>query len=249
MQDIYRCKLDWGRRNICVPLVGRSEEEILEETKVICAAKPDLCEWRIDAYEKAADAERVKRTLQKIGGILGGIPVLCTFRTLQEGGFCTDTEDMYFQLLSELLRMPETAAIDVEVYSKPEMGSVLIQAAHRNQVPVIASNHDFERTPEADEIVRRLSVMASLGADVVKTAFMPEKAEDVDSLIEAGRRFREQFPHTPMILISMGELGQKTRIEIGKTGSCLTFASAGKKSAPGQMSVQELREMWKRQNG
>ena len=42
----------------------------------------------------------------------------------------------------------------------------MIQEAHSYGVKVIASNHDFDATPEKDEIVRRLRMMQDYGADI-----------------------------------------------------------------------------------
>lgn len=44
----------------------------------------------------------------------------------------------------------------------------MIQEAHSYGVKVIASNHDFDATPEKDEIVRRLRMMQDYGADIPK---------------------------------------------------------------------------------
>ena len=46
-----------------------------------------------------------------------------------------------------------------------------------------------------------------------------------------------------LIAISMGNTGSISRISGENFGSCLTFATVGKASAPGQFPVKELRMM------
>ena len=50
------------------------------------------------------------------------------------------------------------------------------------------SNHDYDKTPDVDEIVSRLTSMAEFGADVPKMAVMPQSVEDVPTLLTATRR-------------------------------------------------------------
>ena len=40
-----------GMPKICVPVVGKTEKEILEGAERAKAAKPDLVEFRVDWYE------------------------------------------------------------------------------------------------------------------------------------------------------------------------------------------------------
>jgi len=41
----------------------------------------------------------------------------------------------------------------------------------------------------------------------------------------------------------MGNMGRVTRLLGGFTGSSITFASIGRSSAPGQMDIEEVREI------
>jgi 3-dehydroquinate dehydratase-1 len=53
------------------------------------------------------------------------------------------------------------------------------------------------------------------------------------------------MPDTPLITMSMGDLGMISRIAGGIFGSDLTFGSGGKTSAPGQIPMDELRAAMK----
>ena len=47
------------------------------------------------------------------------------------------------------------------------------------------NNINFDKTPDKEEIVKRLTNMQLLGADIAKIAVMPQKTEDVFSLLQA----------------------------------------------------------------
>ena len=59
-----------GMPKICVPVVGKTEKEILEGAERAKAAKPDLVEFRVDWYEEAADSKS-SRTVRKASQMFG----------------------------------------------------------------------------------------------------------------------------------------------------------------------------------
>ena len=58
----------------------------------------------------------------------------------------------------------------------------MIETIHSFSTPVIASNHEFHKTPSSKEMVERMCFMQEIGADIVKLAVMPVCAKDVLSL-------------------------------------------------------------------
>ena len=69
---------------------------------------------------------------------------------------------------------------------------------------------------------------------------MPQTKQDVLVLLSATAWMQENYPDTPIITMSMAQDGMVSRI-CGETfGSAVTFGSAKKASAPGQISVKEL---------
>jgi len=85
--------------------------------------------------------------------------------------------------------------------------------------------------------------MQQAGADIAKLAVMPHCESDVDALICATRTMREKHPETPVVTMSMGALGQKTRVIGEDIGSAMTFACVGRASAPGQLSLDEMNRL------
>jgi len=69
---------------------------------------------------------------------------------------------------------------------------------------------------------------------------MPQSQEDVERLLRVSKDMRWEKADRPFITMSMGGLGAVSRICGVVTGSAVTFGSAAKASAPGQIEVKEL---------
>ncbi|MDD3398359.1 MAG: shikimate dehydrogenase [Candidatus Methanomethylophilaceae archaeon] len=100
---------------------------------------------------------------------------------------------------------------------------------------VIRSHHDWDGTPDEKAIV---DILERLNGDLDKAAFTVHGLRDLLSILQASRSWAR-----PHVVIGMGELGQITRIRPRSLGNEFTFASLGRGTAPGQTSVQTLREL------
>lgn len=230
-----------GLPKIAVPNVGVTEEEILASAKEIAAAKPDIMEWRIDYYEAGIkDNEKLIATAKALQDVVGELPILVTFRTKNEGGVLELAEDEYLDLVATVVTNRLGDAVDIELFHDEERVKDLVKQAHNYNVVVIMSNHDFEKVPAKDVIEFRLKKMADLGADVPKLACMPHSADDVLTLLNATNDARKALS-TPIITMAMADLGKVSRIAGQVFGSCLSFGAVGKTSAPGQLSIKDLR--------
>ena len=166
---------------------------------------------------------------------------MATMRTARDGGAGDADAARYEALLVMLARERLCDALDVELSVGEAAFSRIARAAHEAGMPVIGSCHDFEKTPDAEEMAARLCQMAALGADICKIAVMPRKRRDVVALTAACAQADDALTQ-PIIAISMGEMGMPTRICAEAMGSCLSFGTAGAASAPGQMEAGALRE-------
>lgn len=230
-----------GLPKIAVPNVGVTEEEILASAKEIAAAKPDIMEWRIDYYEAGIkDNEKLIATAKALRDVVGELPVLVTFRTKNEGGVLELGEDEYLNLVATVVSNRLGDAVDIELFHDEERVKDLVKQAHNYNVVVVMSNHDFEKVPAKDVIEFRLKKMADLGADVPKLACMPHSADDVLTLLSATNDAHKALAN-PIITMAMADLGKVSRIAGQVFGSCLSFGAVGKTSAPGQLSIEDLR--------
>ena len=133
--------------------------------------------------------------------------------------------------------------VDVEVFTGDEIVKKIIDGAHAAGVKVVASNHDFFKTPDKDDIVGRLRKMQDLGADIPKIAVMPQNKKDVLTLLAATEEMANEYADRPIITMSMAGTGVISRLAGEVFGSALTFGAAAKASAPGQMGVTDLKQI------
>lgn len=230
---------------VCVPITSRDRAGAEQEAEYIrteLQGTVELVELRIDYLEEVRDKKQLQEILVSVGGILGEIPLLCTLRSSNEGGELAVTEAEYEDILTGCMDCGAIDFIDIEYYRGQELFERLVAYAHEHQVAVIASNHDFSKTPEKEEIEKRLLAMELSGADIAKIAVMPNSEEDVVTVLGATAAARK-FMHIPVVTISMGKTGLISRLAGGTFGSCITFGVGRKASAPGQIDAKKLKEI------
>lgn len=238
-------KIGEGMPKIIVPIVGKSAEEVLDFARSVRDAGPDIVEWRADWFDGVFAFDKVADVLKDLRAVLGDTPILFTFRTAKEGGEKEIAPDVYAKLNADAAATGWIDLVDVEIFTGDDVVRKIIDDAHSENVKVIASNHDFEKTPEKDELISRLKKMQEMGADILKLAVMPADKKDVLKLLVATEEMAAEYADCPMITMSMGELGRISRICGEVFGSAATFGAVGKVSAPGQMDIDKLRTVLK----
>lgn len=229
-----------GVPKICVPIVGVTKEEILTEAKSFSTIPVDVVEWRTDWFEGVFDFEQVLEVLKDLREALGDTPLLMTFRTSKEGGEKAIEDEAYADLNIRAAQSGYVDLVDVEIFTGDEIVKKIIDGAHAAGVKVVASNHDFFKTPAKEEIVSRLRKMQDMDADIPKIAVMPQNKKDVLTLLAATEEMTSEYADRPIITMSMAGTGVISRLCGEVFGSALTFGSATKASAPGQMQVNDL---------
>ena len=229
-----------GIPKICVPIVGVTREEILVAADNIKSTKADVVEWRVDWYEDIFDFTKTEATMQALREVLGEMPILFTFRTSKEGGEKAIETEAYVELNQNAAKTGLVDLVDVEAFTGDDAVKAVVETAHENGVKVIASNHDFHKTPAKEEIVSRLRKMQELGADIPKIAVMPQNKKDVLILLAATEEMVSEYADRPIITMSMSGTGVISRLCGEVFGSALTFGAVGKVSAPGQMGIEDL---------
>lgn len=229
-----------GAPKIIVPIVGVTKEDILNEAKTFDSIPVDVVEWRVDWFEHVFEFDKVEDVLKELRTVLGNIPLLLTFRTKKEGGEkAIDTKD-YKELNLRAAKTDYVDFIDVEIFTGDDVVREIIDGAHAAGVRVIASNHDFFKTPAKSDIIYRLRKMQDMGADIPKIAVMPQSKRDVLTLLCATEEMVTDYADRPIITMSMAGTGVISRLCGEVFGSSMTFGAAKKASAPGQMGVNDL---------
>jgi len=226
---------------VCTPLVGRTREALLEEVRAILPKKPDVLEWRIDFFEGIGRIPEAVEAGKALRALAGETPVILTRRSIREGGEKIPAGD------DEVAALYEAACaagvcdyLDQELSSEPRHMQRAREASRKAGIGLIASFHDFQKTPPGEAIFAKFTAAQAAGADVAKVAVMPRSLEDVLTLVQATLRGRTQLP-IPLITMSMGPYGSLTRMFGWVFGSSLSFAVGKSSSAPGQVPIEDLR--------
>ena len=240
--DVRGLRIGEGIPKICVSLMGKSPEELNRGAKELAVSGADLAEWRVDWFEGWKEPSELLEALKQLRSGLGELPLLVTFRTRNEGGEAEITGEQYNKLYEIVVTSGYADLIDLELFFDSVVISDLISLAKNYGVKTVLSNHDFERTPEKEELIRRLKNMEQLGADIAKIAVMPEKPADVAKVLEATATASNELS-CPVITMAMGGKGVISRMAGQIFGSAVTFAAMGKASAPGQVPLEKLKEV------
>lgn len=244
---IKHCIIGFDRPKICVPLVGRTAEAILDQANQIMQSQRssaiDMVELRGDYLDFLSDYDQLDKLLKMLTTVLEDKVLLFTIRSEAEGGetlaFSSPTiADINRHVIEGHL----ADMVDIELFSGAEQAQELTELAKAHDVKIIMSNHDFQTTPDATTIVNRLRSMQDLGADVVKIAVMPENKLHVVNLLAATAMMQEAYAEVPVVTMSMGKMGAISRISGQVFGSAITFASFAEASAPGQIPVAQMDE-------
>ena len=235
---VKNIEIGTGMPKIIVPIVGVTKEEILTTARSFHTIPLDVVEWRADWFEGVFDFTQVEDVLKELRNILGETPLLMTFRTSAEGGEKSISVDKELNIHAS--QTGNVDLIDVEIFIGDDTVSEIIAGAHAAGVKVIASNHDFYKTPSKEDILQRLCKMQDMGADIPKIAVMPHSKKDVLTLLSATEEMTRCHATRPIITMSMADTGVLSRLCGEVFGSSMTFAAANKISAPGQMDVDDV---------
>ena len=201
---------------ICVSLANMDFEECLQAT-----VREPLVEFRFDLLD--IGPSRVISLVSKAKHCIS---------TCRQG---TMSEDNRFLILQTALEAG-TEYVDFDLESDMDFMKELIPTARSKGCDVILSYHDYQKTPQADELDQIVNNAVEAGADVVKVACQVNKSDDLVNLFQLYRhKFRK-------VVLGMGEKGLITRVAATLLGAEFTFASPGEgqETAPGQISKERL---------
>lgn len=207
---------------ICVPVTAGAMEAAVAQLRQACETA-DIVEVRLDMISSPS----LRRFLEHRTK-----PLIATNRPTRQGGKCAGDEGKRIALLREASRLGFDY-IDIELDSVGRLG-------RHGAGKVIVSYHNFEKTPADLERIHREIV--ERGANIAKLAVMAGDICDNLRMFDLLQKAKH-----PTIGLCMGEEGLISRILGLRFGSLLTFAEveAGKGSAPGQIAVRDMRELYR----
>ena len=202
-----------------------------EAWSAACAAETLPC----DVVELRADGLPADTDWAALARMRCCCPVLVTVRHESEGGLRPMGTEERLHIARTLL--PLASALDWEIAQLPEVQE-LVAEAHAAGVPIIASAHDFEKTPSLETLLEKEQRARALGADVAKFAFRLHRAEDMMTGVELLRR-----ASGTTTVMGMGPLGAVSRLLYAQHGACLVYGYLGDTpTAPGQWSAALCRQ-------
>ena len=187
----------------------------------------DIVEVRADKLYKGS-RDKLETIIRKIRQ--NNFPVILTAR---EGEGYRFSHSERLAVFSEFISLVD--AVDIELTSV-DSAKVVAKVKEQGKT-VIISHHDFKKTPSASFLKGIMERAAGKGADIVKVAVQPLTPLDAAALMCLCMDISGKYP---AVFISMGKVGEFTRIYAPFFGSCLTYGYISEPAAPGQMKVVEI---------
>jgi 3-dehydroquinate dehydratase/shikimate dehydrogenase len=218
-----------------VAVTGSDPNEMSERAEALVRDNSFL-EFRLDYFSKPGLAiPRIKRFIESHHGTIA----IATCRRVASGGKFRGS------IASQLDILNKAAAagcqmVDVELQTATKVKPEQLQKL-RARAALILSFHDFRATKKLDETLEK---MLAFPADFYKVVSTATTLADNVTMIKF--LAREGDRHS-LIGMCMGEQGMISRVLGVRAGSMFTFASAGtgQETAPGQITAQELRSVYR----
>jgi 3-dehydroquinate dehydratase I len=209
---------------ICASIIRKNSEFVLQSAKKAISLGADILEFRIDAIEDP-DPDEIQQLIKNIN-----YPTIATNRMQSEGGFFNGSEK---ERISTLIKAAKYAdIIDIELQTDDKLRDKVIKASKST----IVSYHDFQKTPSFEELLDVVKKEKEIG-NIAKFAVMPNNYKDTLTVLNV----LSEVQNT--IGIAMGNLGKYTRIVAPIFGSPITFASIDNESAPGQLDINNTKDI------
>ena len=220
---------------ICISITAGTTREALIKMEA-GFAQTDILELRIDGLRRVD----LKRLLADKKG-----EILVTNRVKKEGGAFTGNEEARVDLLKEAVALGADY-VDLELGTDRDLMTSLKKKieAHQGKTKLILSYHNHKGTPPNEVLQKILMDGCRAGADIIK--IVPWAVEMGDNLTVLDLIPYAKRLGTEIITFCMGEKGKISRAMAPLLGSYLTFAALakGEESAPGQMTVKELKQIF-----
>jgi 3-dehydroquinate dehydratase/shikimate dehydrogenase len=167
------------------------------------------------------------------------ITAIATCRRAVNGGKFRGSAAAQVEVLAKAARTG-CQFVDVELESAEALKVAEYQRL-RSLAGLILSFHDFRGTRRLEETFRK---MQTYGAEFYKVVTTATSLYDNVLMMKFLEQHSDRYS---MIGFCMGEQGLISRVLALRAGSAFTFASAGpgEETAPGQISVHELRETYR----
>ncbi|HHU7348674.1 TPA: type I 3-dehydroquinate dehydratase, partial [Escherichia coli] len=140
-----------GAPKIIVSLMAKDIASVKSEALAYREADFDILEWRVDHYADLSNVDSVMAAAKILRKTMPEKPLLFTFRSAKEGGEQAISTEAYIALNRAAIDSGLVDMIDLELFTGDDQVKETVAYAHAHDVKVVMSNHDFHKTPEAEE--------------------------------------------------------------------------------------------------
>src|SRR5581483_2803389 len=219
---------------VCIAMGFHSVEALLAHARREAQDGETFFEFRLDYLPRPEDGLNGIREFLRANQ---QCTIVATCRRHQNHGNYQGSIEEQLRILNGAVD-DGAAAVDVEIETAEQPGVDLEE--FRVRTWLIVSWHHFEGTPALGPVMKR---MARVPADAYKIVTHARKASDILRVLAlAGGH-----PPTPMIVLTMGEMGFPTRVLSPVRGGLYTYAApnAAEGTASGQIGARQLRQLYR----
>lgn len=217
---------------ICAVITAETIKEAVKMAEIAEKSGADILELRSDYLKESGQLSDIVKSTS--------LPMILTLRRHDEGGRFTGSEKERIQTILKAAE-DDFKYVDIEL-TAPSL-TTLIEELEDTDLKTIISHHDLVATPSPTEMASTIKKEIQAGADICKIVTTANIIQDNLTCLNLVSEISKQHG---VICFAMGKLGVASRVFSPLFGAYLTFASAikGRESAPGQLTVKEMRQIY-----
>jgi 3-dehydroquinate dehydratase type I len=201
---------------------------------------PPVNDWAVADVSELEVAESIAALKEGIS-----LPVVFAVRPVREGGHFPGNEEQRIEILEQAIGS-SVAWIDLELSIDSKARKALTEAAKSASCKIIASQHDVEGTPSAEEIITMVSENGDSG-DIFKYCSTVNDHQDALQIIDAANTLSTQ--ESPLYsLMALGNGGDWARLHAPTLGQEMVYATMRDEfrlSDKGLVNVRDLQDAWR----
>ena len=220
-----------GVARICAVVATCSARQFRNLVRQALRQTPTV-ECRLDWLANDREREKALRWLKRFAPRNANLIATCR-RRVGGGEFAGGAAEELFWLMKA--KEAGCSWCDLEMETLRDLPGESVEG-YALPPKVLLSLHDFRRTPR---FPAKLRLPAGGGVDAVKVAAMSR------SLSDSARTLQLAHGERRVVAVPMGEIGLPGRILSLREGSALVYAPVAAATAPGQVPLQDLKELYR----
>ena len=138
------------------------------------------------------------------------------------------------------------AYIDLDIGLDKKVIESIIKSVKHKKTKIILSYHNYQITPQLDELIRIIELCGSFDPDIIKIVCTSNSESDNENLISIYHQNNNKYyTDGQLIAFCIGEIGKPTRLKALKLGAPFMYVSyqSGKETADGQMDIETMSKL------